>query len=172
MKELNLPDGTPAMVWALSPDDGRGLREHYRRLSAEARYSRFLSGLSELSDDMLKRLVDEVDGVDHVALVLAVFPPDGPDRAVGIGRIVRMRDQPEAADVAITVDDDWRRRGIGRALLDELIRRRPEGVAEIVTHVAASNAASLALLSRAGEVRLSPLSGGRYDVRVVLAPEG
>jgi ribosomal protein S18 acetylase RimI-like enzyme len=169
---MQLPDGMPAMVWALSPNDGRGLRESYRQLSAEARYSRFLSGFSELSDDMLKRLVDDVDGVDHVALLLVVFPEDGPDRAVGVGRIVRMRDQPQAADVAITVDDAWRRRGIGSALLDELIRRRPHGVVELVTHVAASNTASLALLSRAGEVRLSPLSGGRYDVHVALAPEG
>jgi RimJ/RimL family protein N-acetyltransferase len=172
MKELRLPDGTPAMVWALSPNDGRGLRESYRHLSAEARYSRFLSAVSELSDEMLRRLVDDVDGVDHVALVLVVFPDDGPDRAVGIGRIVRFRDQPQAADVAITVDDAWRRRGIGSALLEELIRRRPAGVIELVTHIAASNTASLALLSRAGEVRLSPLSDGRYDVRVALAPEG
>jgi ribosomal protein S18 acetylase RimI-like enzyme len=168
--ELRLPDGTPAMMWALSPNDGRGLRESYRHLSAEARYSRFLSAVRELSDDMLKRLVDDVDGVDHIALILVAFPEDGPDQAVGIGRIVRLRDQPQAADVAITVDDAWRRRGIGSALLAELIRRRPAGVVELLTHVAASNTASLALLSRAGEVQLSPLSGGRYDVRVALAP--
>jgi ribosomal protein S18 acetylase RimI-like enzyme len=168
--ELRLPDGTPAMVWSLSPNDGPGLRENYRHLSAEARYSRFLTGVRDLSDEMLRRLVDDVDGVDHVALVLVVFPENGPDQAVGIGRIVRFRDQPSAADIAITVDDAWRRRGIGGALLDELIRRRPAGVAEIVTIVAADNQASLALLSRGGEVRLSPLTDGRYDVHVALAP--
>ncbi len=172
VKQLHLPDGTPAMVWALSPNDGRGLRENYRQLSPEARYSRFLTGVGELSDDMLKRLVDEVDGVDHVALVLVAFPEDGTDQAVGIGRIVRIRQQPSAADIAVTVDDNWRRRGIGSALLDELIRRRPPGVVELVTHIAASNTASLALLSRAGTVRLSPLSDGRYDVHVDLAHAG
>ena len=91
VKELRLPDGTPAMMWSLSPNDGPGLRENYRHLSAEARYSRFLSGVGDLSPEMLRRLVDDVDGVDHVALVLVVFPEDGPDRAVGIGRIVRFR---------------------------------------------------------------------------------
>ncbi len=166
--ELQLPDGTPAMVWALSPNDARGLRENYRHLSPEARYSRFLSGVSDLSVDMLRRLVDEVDGVNHVALVLVVFPDDGPDRAVGIGRIVRLRDDPSAADIAVTVDDAWRRRGIGRALLDELIRRRPPGVDRLITHVAADNRASLALLERAGDVHLSPSNGGRYDVEVDL----
>ena len=168
MRELVLPDGTPAMVWALSPSDARGLRENYRQLSPEARYSRFLSGVSDLSDDMLRRLVDEVDGVNHVALVLVAFPEDGPDRAVGIGRIVRLHDRPSAADVAVTVDDAWRRRGIGTALLDELIRRRPAGVVEIITHVAADNRGSLALLARAGKVALSASSGARYDVHVDL----
>lgn len=157
------------MVWALSPNDAKGLRENYRHLSPEARYSRFLSGVGDLSKDMLRRLVDEVDGVNHVALVLVVFPEDGPDRAVGIGRIVRLRDNPTAADVAVTVDDAWRRRGIGTALLDELIRRRPAGVVELITHVAAENKASLALLERAGKVRLIPSSGGRYDVHVELS---
>lgn len=170
MKELHLPDGTPAMMWSLSPNDARGLRENYRRLSPQARYSRFLSGVSDLSDEMLRRLVDDVDGVNHIALVLVVFPEDGPDRAVGIGRIVRLHDQPSAADIAVTVDDGWRRRGIGAALLDELIRQRPEGVIELITHVAADNRASLALLARAGDVQLSPLSGSRYDVHVDLVP--
>jgi GNAT superfamily N-acetyltransferase len=168
VKELHLPDGTPAMVWSLSPNDARGLKENYRQLSPEARYSRFLTGVSDLSDDMLRRLVDEVDGVNHVALVLVVFPEDGPDRAVGIGRIVRMRDRPAAADVAVTVDDAWRRRGIGTALLEELLRQKPAGVTELITHVAAGNKGSLALLARAGEVHLSALNGGRYDVRVKL----
>lgn len=169
MKELHLPDGTAAMVWSLSPNDARGLRENYRQLSPEARYSRFLSGVGDLSDDMLRRLVDEVDGVNHVALVLVVFPQDGPDRAVGIGRIIRLRDRPSAADVAVTVDDAWRRRGIGTALLDELVRQRPAGVVELITHVAADNKASLALLARAGEVHLSAPAGARYDVHVNLA---
>lgn len=169
MKELSLPDGTPAMVWSLSPNDARGLRENYRQLSPEARYSRFLSGVSDLSDDMLRRLVDEVDGVDHVALVLVVFPEDGPDRAVGIGRIVRMRNQPSAADIAVTVDDEWRGRGIGSALVDELIAQRPKGVDQIITQVAADNKASLALLGRAGKLHISPMTGGRYDVQVDLS---
>ena len=68
------------------------------------------------------------------------------------------------------MDDQWRRRGIGSALLDELIRRRPKGVVEIITLIAADNQASLALLSRGGEVQLSPLTDGRYDVHVALGP--
>jgi RimJ/RimL family protein N-acetyltransferase len=158
------------MVWSLSPNDARGLRENYRHLSPEARYSRFLSGVSDLSDEMLRRLVDDVDGVNHVALVLVVFPEDGPDRAVGIGRIVRMRDQPSAADVAVTVDDEWRGRGVGSALVDELIVQRPKGVEQLITRIAADNKPSLALLARAGEVHLGPSSGGSHDVQVRLPP--
>jgi len=81
---------------------------------------------------------------------------------------VRLRDDPSAADIAVTVDDAWRRRGIGTALLDELLRRRPAGVERLITHVAADNRASLALLARAGKARLSPSTGARYDVEVDL----
>lgn len=166
--ELTLRDGTPAMIWALSPSDTRGLQERYRHLSAPARYSRFLSSVQELSGDMLHRLVDNVDGREHIALVLVAFPDDGLEGPVGIGRLVRSVERPTAADVAVTVDDDWRGRGIATALLAELVELRPPGVHEIITQVAADNHPSFAMLRRLGQMTTVPDGMDVYEVHVDL----
>ena len=167
---VQLRDGTPAMIWALSPDDGRGLKERYAQLSPESKYNRFLTSVRELSDRTVRLLVDDVDGVEHVALVLVVFPADAHERTAGIGRIIRYRDQPDAADVAVTVEDEWQGRGVATALMRELVTRRPPGVQRLQTHVAAGNPASLAMLRALGETQVSSAGPGVLDVRVLLSP--
>jgi RimJ/RimL family protein N-acetyltransferase len=169
VKELLLRDGTPAMIWTLSPNDGQGLQENFKGLSQESRYNRFLSSVASLSDGMLRRLVDDVDGQDHQALLLVAFPGEEPEVAVGVGRLVRYQDDPETADVAVTVKDDWQGRGVATALLHELIAGRPAGVHKLLTFVAASNTASLRMLERLGELQTVPAGPNILEVRVELA---
>lgn len=170
VKELLLRDGTPAMIWTLSPNDGQGLQENYKGLSQQSRYNRFLSTVATLSDGMLRRLVDDVDGQDHQALVLTAFPDEEPEVAAGIGRLVRYRDDPEAADVAVTVKDDWQGRGVASALLNELIAERPDGIRKLLTYVTASNTASLRMLQRLGDMQTLPAGPNILEVRVDLTP--
>jgi acetyltransferase len=158
------------MIWPLSPSDARGLAENYSHLSERSRHLRFLSPMRELSPSMLQLLVDSVDSREHVALVLVVFPADGPDRAVGVGRLIRHPDEPSAADVAVTVDDAWQGRGVATAVLAELLRQRPEGVTSLRTEVAAENRASLAMLRRLGAMHTRMSGSGVYEVRIDLDP--
>jgi RimJ/RimL family protein N-acetyltransferase len=167
-KELTLRDGTPAMVWPLSPSDARGLAEYYRRLSDESRYHRFLSPVPALSDQMLQLLVADVDAVDHVALVLVAFTPAGTDHGIGVGRLIRYPDRPGCADVAVTVAEDWRGRGAASTLLTELLAQRPPGVTELSTYVTADNSPSLAMLRRLGPARVRPVGSGVLEVTVPL----
>jgi RimJ/RimL family protein N-acetyltransferase len=167
--ELTLRDGTPAMIWPLLPTDAKALREMFRRLSPESRQRRFLSTLSELDDAMIERLVSDVDGVHHIALVLTVFPPDGEERPVGIARLIQDRADPATADVAFTVADDWQGRGVGAALARALLRRRPAAVRRLSTEVDAGNRASLALLAGAGRISSSVPVRGVVGVTVDLA---
>ena len=52
---------------------------------------------------MLDALVDDVDGVDHVALVLLILTDDGTELPLGLARIIRYpRRRPAAADLAVT----------------------------------------------------------------------
>jgi hypothetical protein len=120
---------------------------------------------------MLKHLVDEVDGIDHVALILMAEVGDDLVPA-GIARCVRYADQPEAADVAVTVKDDWQGRGVATVLLDVLMEERPEGVTHLLTEVAADNPASLAMLRQLGPTRVYESGLGILDVEVDLVPTG
>lgn len=166
--ELSLRDGTPAMIWPLLPTDGPALREMFRRLSPESRQRRFLSALSDLDDAIIQRLVGEVDGVNHIALVLVVLPPDGEEWPVGVARLVQDPADPASAEVAFTVADEWQGRGVGTALTEALIQRRPAAVRWLRADVETENLASLALLTRAGRMSSGVPRRGIVDVTVDL----
>jgi RimJ/RimL family protein N-acetyltransferase len=166
---VRLRDGTAALVVPLLPANREALREEYERLSPDTRFSRFLAAVPELTDSMLDLLVDDVDGDDHVALVLLVLTDGGTERPLGLARIIRYPDDETAADLAVTVVDDWQGRGVATALLEVLMRHRPKGVERIVTVIDATNAASLAMLRRLGEVEVSEPEAGTQHVVVTLA---
>ena len=167
--EAILADGSRALIEPLLPEDREALRHGYLQLSAESRDGRFLAGVPRLTDSMLDHLVDEVDGVDHVALTLAVADDEG-GSPVAVGRIIRYAERPSEADLAVTVADSWQGRGVATALLTALVRQRPAGVTRIVTTVAADNAASLAMLRRLGETTATPTGANTVDVVVDLDP--
>lgn len=169
IEQVALRDGTDAFVVPLERTDRAQLAAEFETLSPESRRRRFLAPVRHLSDVMLEHLVDDVDGIDHVALVLcAETTPDTYD-PVALARIVRYADVTDAADLAVTVKDDWQGRGVATALLDVLVRERPVGVARIVTEVLKDNPASLAMLRRLGEVSLEDEGNGVYGVVVELA---
>lgn len=170
VETVTLRDGTPAWIGPLLPGDRADLAREYEGLSSESKRLRFLAGVAHLTPSMLDVLVDDVDGVEHVALVL-FFDVDTDPTPVGIGRIVRHRREPEAADIAVTVKDEWQGRGVASALLPLLIARRPPGVTHLLTEVASDNAASLAMLKRLGPTRVHPV-GGALDVEVDLIGAG
>lgn len=165
--EVLLRDGTRGLTWTLLPEDRRALQETYQRLSERTRYQRFLTAFPHLTGSLLDRLVDAVDGVDHVALVLFVM--DEHDGALaGVARVIRYPGAPEVADVAVTVLDEWQGRGVATALLAQLMRERPAGVTRLETTVAADNPAALAMLRRLGPTTVTDAGGSRLDVRVDL----
>lgn len=169
-KQVRLRDGTSAVIRPFQPIPREVIEEAYSKLSPESQFNRFLTAVPQLTDTMFHHLVDEIDGVNHVVLVLVIEPDQGPDSIVGVARILRYPGEPTSADVAVTVRDEWHGRGVATALLDELMRQRPEGVTRIVTVVAADNPASLAMLRRLGDTRVTPTGQGTMDV-VVDLPE-
>jgi ribosomal protein S18 acetylase RimI-like enzyme len=88
------------------------------------------------------RALASVDANRHV-LVAHV---EGDPGAVGVARLVRVG---ESAEVAFAVVDDYQHRGIGSALVTELIEHaRATGVREITALVSSENRAAVALLCR------------------------
>ena len=84
--------------------------------------------------------------------------------------MVRYADVTDAADLAVTVKDEWQGRGVATVLLEVLMRRRPAGVDRIVTEVLQDNPASLAMLRRLGAVSLEDEGNGVNGVVVELEP--
>ena len=72
--------------------------------------------MPELPEATLKAAV-EVDHVDHEALVAT---PLLSAEIVGECRFIRLPDQPDTAEVGVTVVDAWQGRGLGSALLARL----------------------------------------------------
>jgi RimJ/RimL family protein N-acetyltransferase len=168
--EVKLRDGSRGLTWSILPEDREALREGYEHLSEETRRHRFLTGVPHLTDQLLDHLVDEVDGVDHVALVLFVLTDDNDGVPAGVARVIRYEDRPDTADVAVTVADEWQGRGVATALLAQLMLERPLGVTRLATTIAADNAPSLAMLERLGETTVTDAGDARLDVVVELPP--
>jgi RimJ/RimL family protein N-acetyltransferase len=159
--EFLLRDGTPALIWPLLPTDAETLREGFRRLSPDSRRHRFLAALGGLDDSMIRRLVDSVDGVHHIALLLIVLPPEGEERPVGVTHLMQDPRDPATADIAVTVADDWQGKGVGSALGSALMQRRPEAVKRLRTVVAADNPRIAGAARRGRAHVVGPASLGR-----------
>ena len=155
-----LPPGT--WLRPIAPADKALLQAGVAALSPQSAYGRFLTGKSSLTDAELRYLT-EIDGVDHIALV--VLHRDG--GLVAVGRIVRDRSRPDIAELAIVVADAWQRRGIGRLLTRELTLR--SGVERVSGTMLATNRAALALMRGIGPLEYSAISAG---VREVVARVG
>jgi GNAT superfamily N-acetyltransferase len=135
-----LQDGTPLIVRPIRPSDKRLLADGLARLSEDSRRKRFLSAKPRFTDSDLRYLT-EVDGIDHVAYV--ALRGDAPTELVAVARLVRDRDDPARAEIAVTVGDCWQRRGIGRMLGDRLATAaRDRGLRWLTATMAADNIAA------------------------------
>ncbi len=152
-EEHVLSDGTKVTLRLIRPADAEPLRQGFSRLSPTSRYRRFLSGISELSDDMV-RYFTEVDGVNHVAIVAITDSLDlKTEIGLGVARVIRLEGEPTVAEAAVTVSDDAQRKGLGRLLVRTLAEAALErGVKTIRAEVLAENAPMRALLDEVSAV--------------------
>ena len=159
-----LPGGDELELRPIRPGDKHGLASGLSRLSARSVYRRFLSPKPAFSLAELRYLT-EVDGRNHVAIV--VDDPDHPGELIAVGRWVRLAEDPDAAEIAITVADCWQRRGLGsllaRALGEEA---RAQGIRRFTATMSAQNTAALRLLEKAAD-HLELSHHGRTDDAVV-----
>lgn len=173
VSEHHLSDGTAVHVRAIRPTDADELRRGHERLSPRSRYLRFLSTTPHLSDELLRYLTD-VDGVDHVALVaLRVSHDLKTEVGIGVARFLRLADDPEVAEVAVTVADEMQGKGLGKLLTRLLAEAAEErGVRTFRAEVAVENDAMRGLLAAAGATVVRQEEGTLiFDVPVG-SPEG
>jgi GNAT superfamily N-acetyltransferase len=147
MIRLTLRDGRVVDVRPLQQGDREGLAAAVERLSDQTRYLRFATGKPRLTKRELDYLLD-VDHHHHEAIV-AIDPATR--RGVALVRYIEVPGQPDVAEIAATVTDDWQGRGLGTALLARLgARARDNGYSAFRASVLASNRRSIAMLLAAG----------------------
>jgi len=137
----------------MRPDDTQNLVDIFEHLSPESRYLRFHEALTHASPQL----------VQETAAGFATMPaekgkgwlafadlPDQPCAPVGGVRYVRITDEPGVAEVALSVRDDLHGQGIGREMLQLLVKQaRTEGLCKLTAIIQADNRAVLRLLSAA-----------------------
>lgn len=166
---IALSDGSRVRIRRLRESDSELLLRGFRRLSPESRYRRFLAPTPTLSDGTVRYLV-EIDHRDHEALI-AVDEQSG--EGVGVARYVRNLARPDAAEVAVTVIDDWHGRGLGTLLLEGItMRAREEGVDTFTALMLVDNRQMMDLLQRLGAVRVVDRAAGAVEVEVHLPAIG
>jgi GNAT superfamily N-acetyltransferase len=154
-----LRDGSAVVIRPLHPSDRDAYLDAFDRVGAESRHRRFLGPKPRLTAAEV-RYFTEVDHHDHEALV-AVDTVSG--RALAVARFIRDREDPRAADAAITVVDAAQGHGLGGALLARLAERaREEGVERLSADVLGENRRMVAMLVHRGG---RPGSGGWAGVR-------
>jgi RimJ/RimL family protein N-acetyltransferase len=161
---ISLRDGSTLRVRPIEARDKEALQRGIEELSPDSRYKRFLSAAPRLSKSQLRYLT-EVDHHDHEALV--AMTDEGSPK--GVARYVRLADEPEAAEVAVAVNDDWHRRGVATGLLKLLTQRaQEEGIARFTATALAENHAIVDLLREIGPAQLTPAAGGVVEIRIDL----
>ena len=139
-------------VREIEVDDVERLRRMFNRLSADSVYHRFFSPIQEPPRSALLWLAT-VDHQDRDALVAL----DG-DEIVGVARY-DARVGSHAAEIAVTVEDAWQHRGLGKRLAVRLARRAVDrGIESFEATVMPDNRPALGLLRK-----LSPDASVRFD---------
>ncbi|SDO00652.1 acetyltransferase [Rhodoferax sp. OV413] len=141
----------------IRPDDAQMLQALVRGLSAESRYFRYVSMLSELPPSMLSRfaLID----YDREMALVAVFKErkatdtgemQETERIVGVSRYITNPDSA-SCEFSLVVADDFGGRGLGtRLMLSIMDVAREKGLSEIEGLVLANNPGMLKLMKSLG----------------------
>jgi acetyltransferase len=118
-----LKDARHVSIRPIQPSDLEALRTFFAALSRETRRLRFHSPIGELSEDLLREFTMARNRA-HVAFVAEVHDGavDPPTTLVAEARYVRSAD-PESAEFALVVADNWRRIGLGTRLTRIMAQR-------------------------------------------------
>ena len=153
--DVVLRDGLTVSIRPIRPEDNDGMLQMWERLSPETIRMRFFSFRTMTAEQM--RYFTELDYRNRFALVAETG-----GRLVGVARFDRLRDDAQAAEFAVLVEDAEQGRGIGTALLRALFEpARDLGITKFEGDVLRENARMLRMMRDAG---LSPALAGADGV--------
>ena len=154
-----LADGTDITIRPIRPEDAVIEDRFVRELSPQAKYFRFMSGLNELTRDMLVRFT-QLDYHRELALI-AVLDDSGNESELGVARYA-VNPDGNSCEFALVVSDKWQHKGIGSQLMTALMEAaRQRGYRELNGEILASNHNMLELVKSLGfNIRIHPEDTG------------
>jgi len=169
---VKLRSGDVVRVRQVRPGDASALARAYANLGEQSRYRRFFTAMPELPEATLEAAAD-VDHENHEALVAV---PLLSSEIVGECRFIRRADQPDSADLGVTVVDAWQGRGLGSTLLARLSERALEvGIEYFTAEILAENRTMLSMLPSLGKVETEssgPVVTARIEIPEPPEPAG
>jgi acetyltransferase len=152
--------GMRVTVRPVCPQDAGRVQDYLRGLAPSSRYDRFLGPVNELSPAELDRVTR---GDDRHMSLIAEAKAGGARAVIGEARGALAPDGL-TAEVAVSVADAWRGRGLAALLLQHLeCRARGLGARTLVGDVLRANAAMKRLARKAG----FDMTGVPADARLV-----
>jgi GNAT superfamily N-acetyltransferase len=115
-----LADGSVATLRLVRPTDHDLWVDGFSRLSTKSRYLRFGGAKNRLSEKQIGYFTD-VDQEMHFAICAVREDSDGNEIGIGVGRFIRLADDPTHAEPAMVVTDDAQGLGLGYLLSLRLI---------------------------------------------------
>ena len=159
-RTIVLGGGTTARLRPIRPDDEPRLIALYDRLSEQSAYQRFFTLIPRLPKDSARRLAN----LDYETRFALVLEREDRDELIGVARY-EPGGEPGLAEVAFVVQDEYQGQGLGRLLLDELLRiAAAHGIGRFRAFVLGDNRRMLALLNRHTHVIRRTLDAGVVEV--------
>lgn len=142
--QFKTKDGIEVTYRPIRPDDDNKILEFYYSLSRETVYFRFFSGRKNVPKSRIRQYT-HIDYQRNFALVV-----EANGKIVGIGHFIST-ENPETAEMAVVMHDDWQNKGIGTHLLRYLISIAKErGIKHITATVLLENYKILKTIEKLG----------------------
>ena len=168
---VTLRDGATVTLRPIRPDDAPRLQEAFGRLSPESIFQRFLDQRALLPDVEAQRGAI-VDYRTSMAIV-AVVEEHGEEHIVGGARYLAIDPaKPDTAEAAITVIDEYQRRGLGTILVQHIVEyARTHGIRYFLATVHYSNEQILHFIEQSRLPAEKRLESGAWEIRIRLDAE-
>jgi acetyltransferase len=166
--DIALRDGTSLKIRPIKPEDAPAVTALFARLTPEDIRTRFFSALKALPPRQLARAT-QIDYDREMALT--AWRADAPDELVGIVRLAADPDNARA-EYAVLVRSDWKGRGLGYALMGEILDyARDRDVGEVYGTILAENAPMISMAREFGfAIGRDPDDASLVLARLVLRP--
>ncbi len=159
--------GKPLMLRPVKPEDGPQHMEFFNALDPEDVRYRIFTRLRELQPSQLARLT-QIDYDREMAFIATRQREDGSHETLGVARAIADPDNI-SAEFAVIVRSDVKGQGLGKVLMDKLIRYcRAHGTQEIVGEALPHNRRVLNLTSHLGFVVTPVPDGDTMQMRLRL----